>query len=155
MFNTLASPLKSIGWYAFLLSLTGILAGRFLLPAISEFKIPNPFRESSRAGLAVPAYNIVKGFSLKSSFLLIFLCLLSEMYVFVDPIVVDIFINEAGWSQTKYNGIMGGVVILFLMGGQILGGFLGDKFGVREVAMVGFSLLALGNAGLALSLIHI
>ena len=150
VFNTLASPLKSIGWYAFLLSLTGILAGRFLLPAISEFKIPNPFRESSRAGLAVPAYNIVKGFSLKSSFLLIFLCLLSEMYVFVDPIVVDIFINEAGWSQTKYNGIMGGVVILFLMGGQILGGFLGDKFGVREVAMVGFSLLALGNAGLAM-----
>ena len=150
VFSTLASPLKSIGWYGFLLSLAGILAGRFLLPAISEFHVPNPFRESSRAGLAIPAYNIVKGFSLRSSFLLIFLCLLSEMYVFVDPIVVDIFINEAGWSQTKYNGIMGGIVILFLMGGQILGGFLGDKFGVREVAMVGFTMLALGNAGLAM-----
>ncbi len=150
VFSTLASPLKSIGWIAFLLSLAGILVGRFLLPAISQFQISNPFGESARTGLAVPAYNIVKGFSLKSSFLLIFLCLLSEMYVFVDPIVVDIFINEAGWSQTKYNGIMGGVVILFLMGGQILGGFLGDKFGVREVAMVGFTLLALGNAGLAM-----
>ena len=150
VFSTIGSPLKSIGWYAFLLSLAGILAGRFLLPAISQFQISNPFSESARAGLAVPAYNIVKGFSLKSSFLLIFLCLLSEMYVFVDPIVVDIFINEAGWTQTKYNGIMGGIVILFLMGGQILGGFLGDKFGVREVAMVGFTLLALGNAGLAM-----
>ena len=150
VFSTLASPLKSIGWYAFLLSMIGIFAGRFLLPAISQFQISNPFGESARTGLAVPAYNIVKGFSLKSSFLLIFLCLLSEMYVFVDPIVVDIFINEAGWSQTKYNGIMGGIVILFLMGGQILGGFLGDKFGVREVAMIGFTLLALGNAGLAM-----
>ena len=150
VFSTIGSPLKSIGWYAFLLSLAGILAGRFLLPAISQFQISNPFSESARAGLAVPAYKIVKGFSLKSSFLLIFLCLLSEMYVFVDPIVVDIFINEAGWTQTKYNGIMGGIVILFLMGGQILGGFLGDKFGVREVAMVGFTLLALGNAGLAM-----
>ena len=149
-FDTIASPLKSVGWYAFLLSMAGILAGKFLLPAISEFRVPNPFGESARVGLAVPAYNIVKGFSLRSSFLLIFLCLLSEMYVFVDPIVVDIFINEAGWSQTKYNGIMGGIVILFLMGGQILGGFLGDRFGVREVAMVGFTLLSLGNAGLAL-----
>ncbi|MBP50836.1 MAG: hypothetical protein CMA68_01990 [Euryarchaeota archaeon] len=149
-FDTVASPLKSVGWYAFLLSMAGIMAGTFLLPTISDFQVPNPFGESARVGIAVPAYNIVKGFSLRSSFLLIFLCLLSEMYVFVDPIVVDIFINEAGWSQTKYNGIMGGIVILFLMGGQILGGFLGDRFGVREVAMVGFTLLSLGNAGLAL-----
>ena len=149
-FDTIASPLKKVGWYAFLLSLSGIAIGKFLLPAVSDFRISNPLSVSTRTGLAVPAYNIVKGFSLRSSFLLIFLCLLSEMYVFVDPIVVDIFINEAGWTQTKYNGIMGGIVILFLMGGQILGGFLGDRFGVREVAMVGFTLLALGNAGLAM-----
>ena len=149
-FNVVASPLKTIGWYAFLMSVVGIIVGRYLMPAISEFRVKNPFGESARIGLAVPAYNIVKGFSLRSSFILIFLCLLSEMYVFVDPIVVDIFINEAGWTQTKYNGIMGGIVILFLMLGQIIGGFLGDRFGVREVAMVGFTLLSLSNAGLAL-----
>ena len=34
--------------------------------------------------------------------------------------------------------------------GQIFGGFLGDRFGVREIAMIGFTLLALANAGLAL-----
>jgi PAT family beta-lactamase induction signal transducer AmpG len=96
------------------------------------------------------AYNIVKGFSTRSSFVLIFLCLLSELYVFTDPIVVDIFINEAGWSQDEYSVIMGGVVIAFMMIGQILGGILGDRFGVREVSMIGFSLLALSNATLAL-----
>ena len=92
----------------------------------------------------------MKGFSLRSSFLLIFLCLLSELYLFVDPIILDIFINEAGWEMDKYSAVMGGVVIAFLMAGQLIGGFLGDRFGVREVAMIGFTLLALANAGLAL-----
>ena len=50
----------------------------------------------------------------------------------------------------KYSAVMGGVVIAFLMAGQLIGGFLGDRFGVREVAMIGFTLLALANAGLAL-----
>jgi PAT family beta-lactamase induction signal transducer AmpG len=94
--------------------------------------------------------HIKKAFSLRSTILLVFLCLLAELYVFVDPIIIDIFINEAGWSQPKYNGIVGGVVILFLMLGQIIGGFLGDKFGTREVAMLGFTMLALANAGLAM-----
>ena len=64
-----------------------------------------------------------EGFSLRSSFLLIFLCLLSELYLFVDPIVLDIFINEAGWEMDKYSAVMGGVVIAFLMAGQLIGGF--------------------------------
>ena len=34
--------------------------------------------------------------------------------------------------------------------GQVIGGIIGDRYGVREVAMVGFTLLALANAGLAL-----
>ena len=112
-------------------------------------KVPNPFARVLR-GPAITSYNIVKGFSLRSSFLLIFLCLLSELYLFVDPIVLDIFINEAGWEMDKYSAVMGGVVIAFLMAGQLIGGFLGDRFGVREVAMIGFTLLALANAGLAL-----
>jgi MFS family permease len=112
-------------------------------------KVPNPFADALR-GPAITSYNIVKGFSLRSSFLLIFLCLLSELYLFVDPIILDIFINEAGWEMDKYSAVMGGVVIAFLMAGQLIGGFLGDRFGVREVAMIGFVLLALANAGLAL-----
>ena len=111
--------------------------------------VPNPLANVMR-GPAITSYNIVKGFSLRSSFLLIFLCLLSELYLFVDPIVLDIFINEAGWSMSKYSAVMGGFVIAFLMAGQLIGGFLGDRFGVREVAMIGFTLLALANAGLAL-----
>ena len=110
--------------------------------------VPNPFARVL-TGPAVTSYNIVKGFSLRSSFLLIFLCLLSELYLFVDPIILDIFINEAGWEMDKYSAVMGGVVIAFLMAGQLIGGFLGDRFGVREVAMIGFTLLALANAGLA------
>jgi len=106
--------------------------------------------QTAKQNIATTAYHIVQGFSTRSSFLLIFLCLLSELYLFVDPIVIDIFINEVGWSQTKYNALIGGVVVLFLMFGQIIGGILGDKFGVREVAMCGFTLLALANAGLAL-----
>jgi len=111
--------------------------------------VPNVL-SGSMTGPAITTYNIVKGFSLRSSFLLIFLCLLSELYLFVDPIILDIFINEAGWEMDKYSAVMGGIVIAFLMAGQLIGGFLGDRFGVREVAMIGFTLLALANAGLAI-----
>jgi len=81
--------------------------------------------------------------------ILIGLCLLSELYIFVGPIVIDIFINEAGWSQAKYNGIVGGIVVFGGLFGQIFGGLMGDRFGTRRVAMVGFLVLSLANATLA------
>ena len=145
-FGDIAAPMKSIGKWGLLVSALIILAER-LGASIPEIR--NPVPASTLA--STTAYNIVKGFSTRSSFILIFLCLLSELYLFTDPIVVDIFINEAGWSQTKYNAIVGGVVIAFMMFGQIVGGMLGDRFGVREVSMIGFSLLALavGNAALS------
>ena len=116
-------------------------------------KVPNPFLvlpTGTRTTVARTSFYLVKAFSVRSAFLLIFLCLLSELYYFVVPIVIDIFINEAGWSQAKYNAIVGGVVVFGAMFGQIFGGLLGDKFGTRRVAMVGFLLLALANASLAM-----
>ena len=116
-------------------------------------KVPNPFLAlptGTRTTVARTSFYLVKAFSVRSAFLLIFLCLLSELYYFVGPIVIDIFINEAGWSQAKYNAIVGGVVVFGAMFGQIFGGLLGDKFGTRRVAMVGFLLLAFMNALLAL-----
>ena len=116
-------------------------------------KVPNPFLAlptGTRTTVARTSFYLVKAFSVRSAFLLIFLCLLSELYYFVGPIVIDIFINEAGWSQAKYNAIVGGVVVFGAMFGQIFGGLLGDKFGTRRVAMVGFLLLAFINALLAL-----
>ena len=104
---------------------------------------------STKRGVAETSFFLTKAFSVRSAFLLIGLCLLSELYIFVTPIVIDIFINEAGWSQAKYNGIVGGVVVFGALIGQIVGGLLGDRFGVRRVAMVGFTSLALANAGLA------
>ncbi len=144
-FGDLASPLKTIGMFTFLISALLLLAEWF---GANIPQIRNPLPVSTLA--SETAYNIVKGFSTRSSFILIFLCLLAELYLFTDPIVVDIFINEAGWSQTKYNAIVGGVVIACMMVGQIVGGILGDRFGVREVSMIGFTLLALSNAALAL-----
>ena len=144
-FGDVASPLKTIGKWTFLISAI-LLVAEWLGANIP--RIRNPLPVSALA--SETAYNIVKGFSTRSSFILIFLCLLAELYLFTDPIVVDIFINEAGWSQTKYNAIVGGVVIAFMMVGQIVGGILGDRFGVREVSMIGFTLLALSNAALAL-----
>ena len=144
-FGDLASPLKTIGMFTFLISAILLLAEWF---GANIPQIRNPFPVSTLA--SETAYNIVKGFSTRSSFILIFLCLLAELYLFTEPIVVDIFINEAGWSQTKYNAIVGGVVIACMMVGQIFGGMLGDRFGVREVSMIGFTLLALSNATLAL-----
>ncbi|RZD52493.1 MAG: hypothetical protein CXT64_04735 [Methanobacteriota archaeon] len=144
-FGDLASPLKTIGMFTFLISALLLLAEWF---GANIPQIRNPLPVSILA--SETAYNIVKGFSTRSSFILIFLCLLAELYLFTDPIVVDIFINEAGWSQTKYNAIVGGVVIACMMVGQIFGGMLGDRFGVREVSMIGFTLLALSNATLAL-----
>jgi len=124
-----------------------MLSRAFAIP-----KVPNPFSLlpfGARRTLAQTTFNLTKAFSLRSSFLLIFLCLLSELYLFVDPIVLDIFINRAGWEQEKYNVIVGGVVIFATMIGQISGGMLGDRFGVRRVAMIGFTCLALSNAILA------
>ena len=144
-FGDLASPLKTIGMFTFLISALLLLAEWF---GANIPQIRNPLPVSTLA--SETAYNIVKGFSTRSSFILIFLCLLAELYLFTEPIVVDIFINEAGWSQTKYNAIVGGVVIACMMVGQIFGGMLGDRFGVREVSMIGFTLLALSNATLAL-----
>ena len=144
-FGDVASPLKTIGKGTFLISAI-LLVAEWLGANIPQIR--NPLPVSTLA--SETAYNIVKGFSTRSSFILIFLCLLAELYLFTDPIVVDIFINEAGWSQTKYNAIVGGVVIACMMVGQVFGGMLGDRFGVREVSMIGFTLLALSNATLAL-----
>jgi subtilisin family serine protease/MFS family permease len=144
-FGDVASPLKTIGKWTFLISAI-LLVAEWLGANIPQIR--NPLPVSALA--SETAYNIIKGFSTRSSFILIFLCLLAELYLFTDPIVVDIFINEAGWSQTKYNAIIGGVVIACMMVGQVFGGILGDRFGVREVSMIGFTLLALSNAALAL-----
>ena len=144
-FGDVASPLKTIGLVTLAISVI-LLMAEWLGANIGQIR--NPLPVSSLA--TETAYNIVKGFSTRSSFILIFLCLLAELYLFTDPIVVDIFINEAGWSQTKYNAIVGGIVIACMMVGQIFGGMLGDRFGVREVSMIGFTLLALSNAALAL-----
>ena len=144
-FGDVASPLKTIGLVTLSISVI-LLMAEWLGANISQIR--NPLPVSSLA--TETAYNIVKGFSTRSSFILIFLCLLAELYLFTDPIVVDIFINEAGWSQTKYNAIVGGIVIACMMVGQVFGGMLGDRFGVREVSMIGFTLLALSNATLAL-----
>ena len=106
--------------------------------------------EGTRRGVAETSFYLTKAFSVRSALLLIGLCLLSELYIFVGPIVIDIFINEAGWSQAKYNGIVGGIVVFGALIGQVIGGLLGDRFGVRRVAMVGFTVLALANACFAL-----
>ncbi len=144
------SYIGKLGSYCILLSIIMIIfegTGRKLPEVISPLAFSTP---KAKKNIATTVYHIVQGFSTRSSFLLIFLCLLSELSLFVDPIVIDIFINEAEWSQGKYNAIVGGIVVLFTMIGQIVGGIIGDRFGVREVAMVGFTLLALANAGLAL-----
>ncbi len=115
-------------------------------------QIPNPFvmlPTGTRNTVARTSFYLVKAFSVRSAFILIGLCLLSELYIFVGPIVIDIFINEAGWSQAKYNGIVGGIVVFGGLFGQIFGGLMGDRFGTRRVAMVGFLVLALANATLA------
>ena len=116
-------------------------------------KVPNPFLvlpAGTRNTVARTTFYLVKAFSVRSALLLIVLCLLSELYYFVTPIVIDIFITEAGWSQAKYNGVVGGIVVFGAMFGQIFGGLLGDKFGTRRVAMVSFLMLGLANACLAL-----
>lgn len=144
------SIISTLGIYLIIASILMIVVEGFGVK-LPEIMSPLAFSPSTaKVSIANTAYYIVQGFSTRSSFLLIFLCLLSDLALFVDPIIVDIFINEAGWSQQKYNAIIGGIVVLFTMLGQIFGGFLGDRYGVREIAMIGFTLLALANAGLAL-----
>ncbi len=144
------SIISTLGIYLIMASILMIVVEGFGVK-LPDIMSPLAFSPSNaKVNVANTAYYIVQGFSTRSSFLLIFLCLLSDLALFVDPIIVDIFINEAGWSQQKYNAILGGIVVLFTMLGQIFGGFLGDRYGVREIAMIGFTLLALANAGLAL-----
>tara|TARA_B100000686_G_scaffold350177_1_gene445409 strand:+ start:566 stop:4246 length:3681 start_codon:yes stop_codon:yes gene_type:complete len=139
---------KKIAFYGILSAVAASLISRaFPIP-----KVPNPFALlpfRARRTLAQTSFNLTKAFHLRSSFLLIFLCLLSELYLFIDPIVLDIFINRAGWEQEKYNVIVGGIVVFAIMIGQITGGMLGDRFGVKRVAMIGFTCLAICNGMLA------
>ena len=119
-------------------------------PTLPE--VPNPFSllpEGTKNTVARTSFYLVKAFSVRSAFILIGLCLLADLYIFVAPITFDIFINGAGWSQAKYNGIVGGIVVFGAMFGQIFGGLLGDRYGTRRVAMVFFLALAFANAGLA------
>ncbi len=135
-----------ISLVVFALSARGVLGSR-------DYRVTNPLArlpEGTRRGVAETSFYLTKAFSVRSALLLIGLCLLSELYIFVGPIVIDIFINEAGWSQAKYNGIVGGIVVFGALIGQVIGGLLGDRFGVRRVAMVGFTVLALANACFAL-----
>ena len=144
--NPVSYVFFAISFVAFALSSRGILASE-------DYPVTNPLArlpEGTRRGVAETSFYLTKAFSVRSALLLIGLCLLSELYIFVGPIVIDIFINEAGWSQAKYNGIVGGIVVFGALIGQIFGGLLGDKFGVRRVAMVGFTVLALANACFAL-----
>ena len=139
---------KQIAFYGIVLAIITALIAR----TVSIPRVRNPFSilpQGSRRALAQTSFNLTKAFHLRSSFMLIFLCLLSELYLFIDPIVIDIFINRAGWEQEDYNVIVGGIVILAIMVGQIAGGILGEKFGVRRVAMIGFTCLAVCNAMLA------
>ena len=142
------SVAKRIAFFGIVSAVAATLISRaFPLP-----KVPNPFALlpfRARRTLAQTSFNLTKAFHLRSSFLLIFLCLLSELYLFIDPIVLDIFINRAGWEQEKYNVIVGGIVVFAIMIGQITGGMLGDRFGVKRVAMIGFTCLAICNGMLA------
>ena len=94
--------------------------------------------------------NIITAFSIKSPFIFIFICLLGEFWYFIDPIIIEIFIEDSGWTQSEYNFIMGILVVFAVMIGQLVGGFMGDIYGTRELAMLGFTLLALANAGIGL-----
>jgi MFS family permease len=168
-FTGFAVDIFTINWWAGDLlteSITSPISNTMFLLAILFFLIQfvmrksdndlppiiNPFillPTSSRNTVARTSFYLVKAFSVRSALLLIGLCLLSELYLFVAPITVDIFINEAGWSQSKYNGIIGGLVVFVGMFGQVFGGFMGDRYGTRRVAMVGFLCLGLANATLA------
>ena len=115
-------------------------------------EVPNPFSvltEGTKNTVARTSFYLVKAFSVRSAFIMIGLCLLADLYVFVAPITFDIFINGAGWSIEKYSGVVGGVVVFGAMIAQIIGGFLGDRYGTRRIAMVFFLLLAFANASLA------
>jgi subtilisin family serine protease/MFS family permease len=139
---------KRIAFYGIVLAIITTLVAR----AVPIPKVINPFLilpQGSRRTLAQTSFNLTKAFHLRSSFMLIFLCLLAELYLFIDPIVIDIFINRAEWEQEDYNVIVGGIVILAIMIGQIAGGMLGEKYGVKKVAIIGFTCLALCNAMLA------
>jgi hypothetical protein len=139
---------KKIAFFGIVLAILTAFVAR----VVSIPRVVNPFSilpQGSRRTLAQTSFNLTKAFHLRSSFMLIFLCLLSELYLFIDPIVIDIFINRAGWEQEDYNVIVGGIVILAIMTGQIAGGMLGEKFGVRRVAMIGFTCLAVCNGMLA------
>ena len=119
------------------------------LGTILQRGIPVGLSQSARRTLAQTSFNLTKAFHLKSSFLLIFCCLLTEMYYFLDPIIIDILVVQSGWGDAKYSLIVGGGGILATMFGQIAGGFLGEKFGVRRMGMIGFTCLAICNGMLA------
>jgi len=152
VFNSFTSPIAygSLGLALLLFLIQSVMKKSDDASKLPEISSPfSLLSVSGRNTVARTSFYLVKAFSIKSALLLIGLCLLSELYVFVVPITFDIFVTEAGWSVAKYSGIVGGIVVFGAMFGQIGGGLLGDRYGTRRVAMVGFLILGLANATLA------
>ncbi|MCU0976371.1 MAG: MFS transporter [Steroidobacteraceae bacterium] len=59
-----------------------------------------------------------------------------------DPLVVELFVQELGWSAERLATAMGTWGVLGELSGALLGGYLCDKYGRRRMAAVGFGLMA-------------
>lgn len=66
-----------------------------------------------------------------------------------DPLTVEFFVQQLGWSAEKFAQAQGTLGVLGELAGALLGGFLCDRFGRRLIATLGFlgmiaTLLAFG-----------
>ncbi len=77
--------------------------------------------------------NVKTALSLRSTQLGVVLSLLVSISFFLVAILPQLFTSELGWSEEKFNGTKGGIMLVVTMLGYIAGGELGKRFGGKLV----------------------
>lgn len=106
-----------------------------------------------RAGLIVTLRALFRALSLPATGLLTLVALTAGTAEgFYDPLTAEFFVQHLGWSAAEYAQAQGTLGLAAELAGALLGGYIGDRFGQRGIALLGLMLISLVLLGFGLTL---
>ena len=87
--------------------------------------ITSEVEETQKKNFTEIILNVKTALSLRSTQLGVVLSLLVSISFFLVAILPQLFTSELGWSEEKFNGTKGGIMLAVTMLGYIAGGELG------------------------------